>query len=149
MRKILQVSVMLSDCITWHWTASSFPVSHLHPLSRRLLNDRGKMGGVFYIVLTNLVLITVAAHSKAWTVFARSNTGIVGSNPTQNMGVSLRLFCVVVLCRYRPCSGLIPHPRGPTDCPRIMRMKWNKAFHGCPILRSGSNRRERERERER
>jgi hypothetical protein len=36
--------------------------------------------------------ITVAALSKAWTVFARSNAGIVGSNPTQGVDVS------VVLC---------------------------------------------------
>jgi hypothetical protein len=38
--------------------------------------------------------VTVAARSKAWTVFARSNAGIVGSNPTQVMDVCLRLFCV-------------------------------------------------------
>jgi hypothetical protein len=38
--------------------------------------------------------ITVAARSKAWTVFARSNTGIVGSNPTWGMDVYVRLFCV-------------------------------------------------------
>jgi hypothetical protein len=31
--------------------------------------------------------ITVAAWSKAWTIFARSNTGIVGLNPTQGMNV--------------------------------------------------------------
>jgi hypothetical protein len=43
--------------------------------------------------------ITVAARSKAWTVFAHSNTGIVGSNPVQLMDVCVRLFCVyVVLC---------------------------------------------------
>jgi hypothetical protein len=43
--------------------------------------------------------ITVAARSKAWTVFARSNAGNVGSNPTQGMDVCVRLFCVcVVLC---------------------------------------------------
>jgi hypothetical protein len=36
--------------------------------------------------------ITVAARSKIWTVFARSNAGIVGSNPTQAMDVC------VVLC---------------------------------------------------
>jgi hypothetical protein len=45
------------------------------------------------------VPITVAARSKAWTVFARSNTGIVGSNPTQDMDVCgiysvFVLFCV-------------------------------------------------------
>jgi hypothetical protein len=41
----------------------------------------------------------VAARPKAWTVFARSNAGIVGSNPTQRMDVCVRLFCVcVILC---------------------------------------------------
>jgi hypothetical protein len=43
--------------------------------------------------------ITVAAWSKAWTVFARSNAGAVGSNPTWGMDVYARLFCVfAVLC---------------------------------------------------
>jgi hypothetical protein len=43
--------------------------------------------------------ITVAARSKAWTIFARSNAGILGSNPAQGMDVCVRLFCVcVVLC---------------------------------------------------
>jgi hypothetical protein len=43
--------------------------------------------------------ITVAARSKAWTVFARSDAGIVGSNPTQDMDVwcVMRLFCVCVV----------------------------------------------------
>jgi hypothetical protein len=41
----------------------------------------------------------VVVRSKAWTVFARSNAGIVGSNPTQGMDVCLPLFYVcVVLC---------------------------------------------------
>jgi hypothetical protein len=40
--------------------------------------------------------ITVAARSEAWTIFARSNAGVVGSNPTQGMGVCLPLFCVCV-----------------------------------------------------
>jgi hypothetical protein len=57
-----------------------------------------------YTVLINFVYvlqvpITVAARSKTWTVFARWNTGIVGSNPTWGMDVSVRLFCVcAVLC---------------------------------------------------
>jgi hypothetical protein len=33
--------------------------------------------------------ITVAALSKVWTLFARSNTGIVGSSPTQGMDVCI------------------------------------------------------------
>jgi hypothetical protein len=31
--------------------------------------------------------VKVAAQSKAWTIFARSDAGIVGSNPTQGMDV--------------------------------------------------------------
>jgi hypothetical protein len=43
--------------------------------------------------------ITVVAKSEAWTVFARSNTWIVGSNPTRGMDVYVRLFCgCVILC---------------------------------------------------
>jgi hypothetical protein len=43
--------------------------------------------------------MTVAVRSKAWTVFAPSNAGIVVSNPTQGMDICMRLFCVcVVLC---------------------------------------------------
>jgi hypothetical protein len=34
-----------------------------------------------------LTPITVAARSKAWYIFARSNAGMVGSNPTQGMDV--------------------------------------------------------------
>jgi hypothetical protein len=43
--------------------------------------------------------ITVSARSRAWTVFAHSNAGTVGSNHTQGMDVCMCLFCVyVVLC---------------------------------------------------
>jgi hypothetical protein len=43
--------------------------------------------------------ITEAAQSKAWIVFARSNAEIVGSNPTEDVHVYVRLFCVCVdLC---------------------------------------------------
>jgi hypothetical protein len=38
-------------------------------------------------------IITVAAQSEAWTVFSRSNTGVVGSNPTQGMDAFV-LFCM-------------------------------------------------------
>jgi hypothetical protein len=41
--------------------------------------------------------ITVAARSRSWTVFVRSKTEIVCSNPTQSIGVCVRLFCVCVV----------------------------------------------------
>jgi hypothetical protein len=50
--------------------------------------------------------ITAAVPSKASTVFARSNIGVVGSNPTRDTDVCVRLFCVcVILCVG---SGLAP-----------------------------------------
>jgi hypothetical protein len=49
-----------------------------------------------YILLTwYLILpITVAARSRAWTVFARSNTGVVGSYPPQHMDIRVCLYCL-------------------------------------------------------
>jgi hypothetical protein len=60
--------------------------------------------------------LTVAALSKAWTLFARSNTGIVDSNPTQGMDVCVRLLhACVVLCvgsglasGWSPVQGVLP-----------------------------------------
>jgi hypothetical protein len=53
---------------------------------------------------------------KAWTAFARSNTGILCSNPTRGIDVCARLFCVnVVLCvgsglatGWFPVHGVLP-----------------------------------------
>jgi hypothetical protein len=49
--------------------------------------------------------ITVVAQSKAWTIMVRSNTGIVGSNPTWGMDVCVYsvfvLSCVEVAVLWR------------------------------------------------
>jgi hypothetical protein len=45
--------------------------------------------------LWTLSPITVAAQFKAWTVFARSNAGIMGSNPTQGMDVCMFILFVL------------------------------------------------------
>jgi hypothetical protein len=46
------------------------------------------------------VPITVTARSKALTVLARSDSGIVSSNPTRSMDVCVRLFCLLCpMCR--------------------------------------------------
>jgi hypothetical protein len=94
----------------------------------------------FYLLGYNAVYsplkpITVAMRSRVWNVFARSNTGIVGSNPIQGMDV-----CVysAFLLGSGLASGLIPRPRSPTDCLRLRKVKWNEAFHGCPVLQVGA-----------
>jgi hypothetical protein len=52
--------------------------------------------------LMGVILVTAdhsgRARSKTWTVFARSNTVIVGSSPTRGMDVCVRLFCFVLFC---------------------------------------------------
>jgi hypothetical protein len=45
--------------------------------------------------------ITVAARSKGCTIFTRSDTGVVGSNPTRSLDARVRLFCVCVIV----CAG--------------------------------------------
>jgi hypothetical protein len=61
--------------------------------------------GMYIFTCRGHLPVTVAARFKAWTVFARSDAGIVGSNPIQGMDVRcvcMRLFWVcVVLCLGR------------------------------------------------
>jgi hypothetical protein len=53
--------------------------------------------------------ITVAARSEAWTVFSRSNTGIVDSNPTRGMDVCV-VLCVDsgLTTGWSPFQGVLP-----------------------------------------
>jgi hypothetical protein len=64
--------------------------------------------------LTILRAMTVATWSRTWTVFSRSNTRIVGSNPTRDMDVRV-FFSVCVICVSRglemgwsPIQGVLP-----------------------------------------
>jgi hypothetical protein len=43
--------------------------------------------------------ITEAEQSNALIIFARSDTGIVDSNPTSGMAICVSLFCVCVVLR--------------------------------------------------
>jgi hypothetical protein len=52
--------------------------------------------------------ITVAARSKAWTVFARSNAWIVGSNPTQGMDVCIACVYSVFVLGWSPLQEVLP-----------------------------------------
>jgi hypothetical protein len=73
-----------------------------------------------------VVPITVAARSKAWTVFARSNAGIMGSSPTENMDVCVCLFCVCVLAFVQVATlrrADLPSKESYRVCKNIKEMK--------------------------
>jgi hypothetical protein len=67
----------------------------------------------------------MAAWCNAWNVFARPNTGVVGSNPTLGMDICLNLlFVCVVMCRLRPCDGFFSVGVLPTVF-KITKLKLN------------------------
>jgi hypothetical protein len=86
--------------------------------------------------------ITVAARCKAWTILARSNAGIVGSNPTQGMDVCVRLLCVCVLyVDSGLATGWSPSKESYRLCIGLKNWKSGQGPKGCRAI-------ERERERE-
>jgi hypothetical protein len=108
----LLFSTLISDNFTthsfeahWSWHAKTFRL-YINPtnVQRTLFGRYIKFCPWIYpsniCVLLYSEPIAVAARSKAWNVFARSNTGIMCSNPTRGMNVCVRLFCVFAdLCR--------------------------------------------------
>jgi hypothetical protein len=87
----------------------------------------------FYVGYIHRRLITVAARSKAWTVFSRSDTGIVGLNPTWGVDVCVRLFCVcAVLCAGSGLTtGWCPPKESYRLCKKIKKLKkWRRSNKG-------------------
>jgi hypothetical protein len=99
--------------------------------------------------------ITVAARSKVYTVFARLNTGVMGSNHTRGTDVCVRLLCVV-LCvgsglakSCSPVQGVLPtvyrlrnwkRVQGPTKgwraTDRWKSNAYNLNYVSCPVIAS-------------
>jgi hypothetical protein len=59
---------------------------------------------------SNYLLYLTSADHSGTAVFARSNTGIVDSNPTRGMDVFVRLFCVSrgLASAWSPVQGVLP-----------------------------------------
>jgi hypothetical protein len=70
---------------------------------------------ITFVTLSNIVKrsLTAAPHSKAWTAFARSDVGIVGSNPTQDMMFGVCMLCFVVVLSED--TEELQHPLLPLD----------------------------------
>jgi hypothetical protein len=73
----------------------------------------------------------VAAWSKAWTVFAHSNTGIVGSNPTGGTDVCVHLFCVYVAALWQ---ADFPSEESYRLCINLETEKAAKVHKGCRTI---------------
>jgi hypothetical protein len=62
---------------------------------------------------------------KAWTVFAYSNTGIVGLNPTQGMDVCVLILCVGcgLATGWYPVRGVLPTVYGVNKLKKSARVQ--------------------------
>jgi hypothetical protein len=98
-------------------------------LVRRYIGNPDWRFSWFRSVILGKWPITIAARSKAWTVFARSDAGIVGSNPTQGIDVWCVYAFILCLCchvfRLRLCDGLITRLRSSTVCEKWLR-NWTR-----------------------
>jgi hypothetical protein len=82
----------MSQANTWqtcgpvrrHTTSNS---QQLHNVTDTHLKDRRNRMWNITVLLSQWYPITVAARSRAWNAFTRSNAGTVGSNPTQGIDV--------------------------------------------------------------
>jgi hypothetical protein len=105
---------------SWQWNFGYYKRRRISWITEQLSGSR-KVNIKLKIVRNlmfyrNYLPTTVAERSKAWTLFARSNSRIVGSNATQGMDVSVRLFCVCVVLfvgrglvtGWSPVEGVLP-----------------------------------------
>jgi hypothetical protein len=96
-----------------------------------------------------LLLSVLSGHSgravRDMNVFGRSNSGGYGFESTTDMDVCVRSFYLCYLvCRHRPCDGLIPHPRSLLVTCRIKKLKKrlrpkNTKGKGCKTNNNNNN----------
>jgi hypothetical protein len=129
---------------------------HKHKIVRYISPDIRHEGIVSVMMSSFLILCEFCAYctrladhsgrgSKSWNIFARSNTWIVGSNPTGGMDICLRFFClccfmwVVTLRQGRsPIQAMLPavyniHTSRPTPMTNINQ--YGSFWHQTVVIR--------------
>jgi hypothetical protein len=106
--------------------------SHLH--------DVGPINGIIYRRFGKIILriiympVTVAMLSEAW-ILAGWLLGSWVRIPLKAWMLVRVFLCCVVLCRLRPCDGLITRPRSPTVCLNYSRnllyVRRPRSFKDC------------------
>jgi hypothetical protein len=87
----------------------------------------------FFTVHLTTRPVTVASRFETWTIFTRSNTRVVGSNPTRGVDVCVCLFCVCfVLCIGKGLATGSSPVRG--DLPTVYKKNLNS--RGCRVVRA-------------
>jgi hypothetical protein len=94
-----------------HFSFPNLGLLQMGDFLENVSNDLHKIS-VFYGNCTIILPVTVAARSKVWNVFARSNAGIVDSKPTRGMDVCV--YSVFVLgsglaTGYSLVQGVLPN----------------------------------------
>jgi hypothetical protein len=153
--QLTQTEAMNPLFIAWTLVVCIFPV--LHGTTWEMKRKDGYILSLFkagylttcqYPVYIASVIcwlpITVAARSKAWTVFARSNAGIVGSNPTEGMNICVCLFsdCIGsgLASDWYPVQEVLPTVLG------LRNWSETKRFTDALCFKVGQQERERERD---
>jgi hypothetical protein len=95
------VAPCLQEALFWAQISYSTSVSYcVHCFSWLGVADWFAYKFLYMLYYVPFPPITVAAQSEAWTIFALSNTEIVGSNPTGVRDVCVRLLCLCCpVCR--------------------------------------------------
>jgi hypothetical protein len=80
------------------------------------MNHASRRTFLFRTDFTHETPITVATRSKAWTVFAHSNAGIVCSNPIQCMDDCVCAFILCLCCPVYVAALRRAEPQSKESC---------------------------------
>jgi hypothetical protein len=116
-RCVRSTNTYRSFCLTDE-NSSLLPLDQLKKMTSAAGKNAWKWSGSFapcwLLVKRYFSSVEILTGRSQWPRGLRHKlSSLVGSNTTQGMNVCV---CVYSVFRQRPCDGLIPRPRSPTDC---------------------------------